>query len=829
MFARESDIKASCHTRQPALGHAAGAVSTMNAQIGSLHWSYLAGWHNRLFGSSAPDWADLPGEPAQEGAELVKANPLRRVYHLRRGELDVYAKVYRPISVLHRFKWLIKPSPAAVEFDRLRMAAARGVPVVRPLAWAQGRIGGKPAAILITQSLDPVQSLEELLSEPQTHDAEYLASCLDAAADAVAALHCCGIIHRDLHPGNILITSTNKKPQPSAYLTDLQHITVKQHAGYRSGDPSQPWRIRNLAGLLAAVRIRVTEQHLHRFVGRYLQALQPDHRYAGRELDKYVCRVQLLADDHDRKLAASRDRRAMRNSKYGREIKLTDGWSARVFLQCKRSLADSPASQHRFTPDNWQAALVEPAGLCRTGQLIPHDACSQLVSRELTVGSAQLDVMVQHFRLPEGIAGFFQALRSCPALALWRRCHGMVNRRVPTAWPLAALTRRRMLLWRESIFIAERNTQNPKTLTTWAESPCTAEQLAKREFSNILIVKPSSLGDVVRCLPILTALRWRYPDAQISWLIRPDLADMLSDNPQLDRIIRFDRQYYGGIGRNWRAAADFCRFVRDLHRRRFDLVLDLQGLFRSGFLSFCTGSGLRVGFAHAREGASLFYNHRITMPKQSEHVLRSYWRFADYLGVDQADMQLQLPVADAAKLAASKLLQEVHISADQEYAVLLIGGTASAKRWPIGRFARLADHLCERYHIPVVLLGSGPDEAELAGQMTRNTTAMVVNLVGRTDLRQLVAILAAARIVVGNDSGPLHVAGVLHVPVVGLYGPTDPEVVGPFGGRAEVVQAGAGIPHRRRYSRRAAHRMSNISVEEVLAVVDRKINVPLQK
>ena len=176
-----------------------------------------------------------------------------------------------------------------------------------------------------------------------------------------------------------------------------------------------------------------------------------------------------------------------------------------------------------------------------------------------------------------------------------------------------------------------------------------------RNFRNILIIKPSSLGDVVRCLPILHGLRWRYPQARISWLLRPDCAALLQGHPQLDEIIEFDRRRFGRILQSWTAAREFLTFLGDLHGRHFDLVLDLQGLFRSGFFTLATAAPVRLGFAHAREFAGAFYTRRVRIPYQPEHIVDSYWRFAHLLGFGHLRKDFTLPIHSHAHLSARRL------------------------------------------------------------------------------------------------------------------------------------------------------------------------------
>jgi heptosyltransferase I len=343
------------------------------------------------------------------------------------------------------------------------------------------------------------------------------------------------------------------------------------------------------------------------------------------------------------------------------------------------------------------------------------------------------------------------------------------------------------------------------------------QPLSRHEFKKILIIKPSSLGDVVRCLPILYGLRQRFPQAWISWLLRPDCAVLLKTSRQLNEIIEFDRKSYGRIGRNWSVTRDFVGFLTDLRNRRFDLVLDLQGLFRSGFISFYTHAGVRLGFSNARELAWCFYSHRIKMLRTKEHIVESYWRFADSLGFGDQEKVFELPNDPSDQQFVHNLLQKQGINTDSPYAVLLPGGSTPLKRWPEQFFAELALTLQKKYDVASVLLGHGDEEYRTASQIARLGTDRVCNLVNQTNLLQTVAVLKKAALVVGNDSGPLHIAAALDAPTIGLYGPTDPTVVGPYGRRQKVIDADPDTPRTARYSRSPRHRIENIPVSRVVA------------
>ena len=241
-------------------------------------------------------------------------------------------------------------------------------------------------------------------------------------------------------------------------------------------------------------------------------------------------------------------------------------------------------------------------------------------------------------------------------------------------------------------------------------------------------------------------------------------------------------------------------------------------------MSFCTNADTRLGFAGARELARIFYNHRIKTPKEPEHICDSYWRFAKLLGFGQSEQCCDIAVGPAAQKSAAELLAQNGVPADDSYVVMLIGGTEPAKRWPTQRFAELAGQVKKCYGMQSVLLGAGAREKELAEEIVEffgdNTVA---DLVDKTDLIEMTAILKKASVVVGNDSGPLHIAAALGVAVVGIYGPTDPAIVGPYGQMDGVAQAGENIERRERYSKAEEHGIDRVTVECVLDKLTKKM------
>jgi heptosyltransferase I len=287
----------------------------------------------------------------------------------------------------------------------------------------------------------------------------------------------------------------------------------------------------------------------------------------------------------------------------------------------------------------------------------------------------------------------------------------------------------------------------------------------------ILIIKPSAIGDVVHTLPILNLLKRRWPEAEISWLVTPGCAPLLDRHPQLTEVIQFNRNRFGHAWRSLTATSAFARMIAGLRRRRFDWVLDFQGLFRSGWITWLTGADTRVGFDDAREGAPAFYTHAVSSGGWwHQHAIGRYLSMAAALGCDREPVEFHFAVDPADRAAAAAM-----VPPSARFAVLIPGSLWPTKRWPPEKFAKLAPALQERFGLDTVLLGIA-SEAEAAAAIPAR-----FNLVGRTTLRQTIALLERADLVVANDSGPMHIASALGRPLVAIYGPTNPILTGPYG------------------------------------------------
>lgn len=327
----------------------------------------------------------------------------------------------------------------------------------------------------------------------------------------------------------------------------------------------------------------------------------------------------------------------------------------------------------------------------------------------------------------------------------------------------------------------------------------------------VLIIKPSSLGDVATALPVLRGLRRTFPDAHVAWLLTGACAPLVAHDSDLDEVILFKRRLLGRAWRSLSGAGELAGLLRKLHRARFDWVLDLQGLLRSGLLSAATGAGVRAGFAGAREGASVFYTHRIRTGRQ--HTVDRNIDLACRLGIDARPADMNLQVADEGRDRAESLLGDAGLEVGG-FLVCVPPTRWATKVYPVRRWRTVIARLAET--VPVVLLGSAETrEVSLCGAVAEDMPSSVVNLAGKTGVSEMVALIAASCGVVCSDSAAQYIGPAVGVDVVTLVGPTRPRRTGPYLRGKTIV---ADIPCRGCLKRSCRHATCMDSIDPDLVV-----------
>jgi heptosyltransferase-1 len=309
-----------------------------------------------------------------------------------------------------------------------------------------------------------------------------------------------------------------------------------------------------------------------------------------------------------------------------------------------------------------------------------------------------------------------------------------------------------------------------------------SSRISTLEPARVCIIKPSSLGDVIHSLPILAALRGRWPSAHLAWLVNRSYQDVLLGHRHLDELIVYDRS---GEGDDSRGLGEAARMFRRLRRGRFDLTIDLQGLLRSALMTMATGARVRVGMEDAREGAGWFYTDQVDAPRLGIHAVDRVLRVARYLGATDVEPRFDLPIDEMERRWAAETLAEV----PPPRIVLNLGARWLTKRWPPEHFAAIARRAVSEFGAGLIAVGSNEDRPLVDNLVRLVAPLPVLDLCGRTRLLQLAALALESDLVISNDTGPLHLAAAAGARVIGIYTCTDPKLTGPFGPQAFTVRS----------------------------------------
>jgi lipopolysaccharide heptosyltransferase II len=309
----------------------------------------------------------------------------------------------------------------------------------------------------------------------------------------------------------------------------------------------------------------------------------------------------------------------------------------------------------------------------------------------------------------------------------------------------------------------------------------------------ILILKPSSLGDVIQALPVLRLLKLHFPRAEIFWWIDSNLAPLLEGDPDLAGIVRFERTRWLSPLR-W---PEMFRSVRWIRAQHFDWVIDLQGLLRSGIFAWLARGKFSIGLDNpregGREGARTFYNRLAPRAPAGAHAVERYLAVLQALNVPVHKNFQWLPerplVAAAVK---KKWLGEIEKTKSEtrhpKWIAVQPGARWPNKRWPVENFSELVRLLAKK--IPdarFAILGSAEDKS-LGDIISRAEPSLCLNLCGETSLPEMIECLRLCDLMITNDTGPMHAAAALGTPLIALFGPTDPRSTGPYGHLENVLR-----------------------------------------
>jgi heptosyltransferase-1 len=295
-----------------------------------------------------------------------------------------------------------------------------------------------------------------------------------------------------------------------------------------------------------------------------------------------------------------------------------------------------------------------------------------------------------------------------------------------------------------------------------------------------LVIRLSSIGDIVHALPAVAALGETYPDAEIHWAVESRYAALLDGNPFVQRTVKLDTLAWRRKLTSPAVIEEIVRAVQSLRKLQFDAALDFQGLYKSALIARLSRAGMRLGFAEnwLREpAAGVFYTERVA-PRGCQHVIEMNLALVERLGVgrlESAGWRFPLPQNSADDEYVER---QIAALGGREFIVINPGGGWMTKRWAPASYAELIRWLELEFPGEVLLTGSREEEEMIQGIIRQSGSHRVRSV--PTTIVQFIALVKRARLFLGGDTGPLHLAAALKTPIVAIYGPTDPLRNGPF-------------------------------------------------
>ena len=296
--------------------------------------------------------------------------------------------------------------------------------------------------------------------------------------------------------------------------------------------------------------------------------------------------------------------------------------------------------------------------------------------------------------------------------------------------------------------------------------------------NKIIIRGPNWVGDSVLAVPAMKAVRARYPQAEITLLVRPWVAGVFTSAPFVDRVWNEPRP--AGL-------SGWARIARLIRAEHFDVSILFPNSFESALMMFLGRVPVRIGYA--TDGRSMLLTEAVPTPKdKTRHLVHYYLGLSPNAAADEVSPSIEITATAEEKAEARRLLAEAGIQSNERFLILNPGAAyGSAKRWGEDRFAEVGDRLSAELGLRVVVIGSAR-ETRVAEDIRSRAKAAVAVLTGKTTLETLLGLLSEAALVVTNDSGPMHIAAAVGTPTVAIFGPTDERVTAPFAKKTRIVK-----------------------------------------
>jgi len=311
---------------------------------------------------------------------------------------------------------------------------------------------------------------------------------------------------------------------------------------------------------------------------------------------------------------------------------------------------------------------------------------------------------------------------------------------------------------------------------------------------NILIIRLSAIGDVINVLPALRLLRSNFPDSSITWLVEDRASEIIRDHPDLDEVIIYPRKKWQRgilkVNRSLNVISETLSFYKKLRRNHYDLVIDFQGNLKSAVMNMITGSRNRLGFGkgYCKELNYLSTQHHAYPAGKKIHRIEKNLSLLKELDIETNFQRPELPVTRDDEEYISNFIEG---NADPSLPIIIIHpGTSkfgSFKQWPAENYTLLADMILDRHKANVIITW-GPGEVDTVNEIVKSMKHNALPACETKSIKQLTELIKRATLFIGGDTGPLHIASIMGIPVVGIYGPKDPAIYGPYDGTAIVIK-----------------------------------------
>ena len=341
----------------------------------------------------------------------------------------------------------------------------------------------------------------------------------------------------------------------------------------------------------------------------------------------------------------------------------------------------------------------------------------------------------------------------------------------------------------------------------------------------ILIIKLSAIGDVIHTLPALNAIRKRYPDAHITWLVEEAASSLVVEHEALDRVVISKRKRWvkGILGPSCLDnIKEAYQFIKELRDTEYDLIIDFQGLLKSAVLITLARGKRKIGFDKGMEHMEhsyIFLNERIPPVNMDNHALLRNLMLINVLGIKSKEIEYKIPVSDHTRNITDELLERHEIKDPGILVAINPVAKWKTKLWNNRKFALLADRLVEKYNASVIFTGSQSDRSTIENIMSCMSQS-TVNLAGETTLKTLAALYEKIEFLISTDTGPMHMAAAVGTPVIALFGPTAPWRTGPFGSEHKILRSGLDCSPCFKRQCSTIDCMNQISVEQVMDAVN---------